>query len=86
MIASAPAVPASRTFEVDLRNAPHSRRRRLVLARLESLRPQDRLVVVCDYEPKVLRLQLEAWFPDVFVWRWERPGPVVWRAEITRRR
>ena len=85
MIASAPVASRQRTFEIDLRNAPHSRRHRLVFARLEKLRPEDCLIVVCEYEPKVLRLQLETWFPGVFAWRWERPGPVVWRAEITRR-
>lgn len=81
---SRPSAPSPRSFEIDLRRHPHSRRRSLVLERLAALEREERLVVVSEYEPRVLRLGLDVWFPGVFAWRWLEREPLNWRAEITR--
>lgn len=78
------AVTASRTWELDLRNLPHSQRNGVVFERLDNLGPDDRIVVICESEPRTLRWQIEAWWPDRFEWTWTETGPLAWRTEITR--
>jgi uncharacterized protein (DUF2249 family) len=77
---------APRTLELNLGDYPRGHHTSVVFERLDDLGPDDLLVIACDYEPETLRWQIEGWCPDEYRWIWTATGPVVWRAEITRRR
>jgi uncharacterized protein (DUF2249 family) len=75
----------TRTPPGDLRNLPHSRRHSVVFDRLQALEPGAAIEVVCEYEPRLLRRQVETYWPGTFDWAWDERGPVRWAAAITRR-
>lgn len=72
--------------ELDVRTLPHGGgRHEAIFARLETLGPGGRLVIVNDHDPRPLRSQLVATWPDTFTWDYLQAGPQVWRVAITRR-
>ena len=76
----------SRIRELHAGEFPRSQHTSVVFERLENLGPEEHLVITCDYEPETLRRQVEEWCPDDYRWTGTASGPVVWRADITRRR
>jgi uncharacterized protein (DUF2249 family) len=70
--------------ELDVRTLPHGQRHEVIFARLDSLVPGESLVIVNDHDPKPLRYQTEALWPDRFTWTYRDTGPHVWRVAITR--
>ena len=73
-------------WQLDLSDFPCSHHTSMVFERLDCLAPDGHLLLACPYPPDTLRAQIEAWCPDEFRWTWITAGPVVWRAQITRRR
>ena len=84
MLTSAPSSVA-RTFELDIRDIPHSTRHSVVFARLDEMGTEDRMIVLSEHEPTALRSQIDAWWPGEFDWSCQDTGPLGWRAQITRR-
>jgi uncharacterized protein (DUF2249 family) len=79
---SGAAGPASE--ELDVRTLPHGRRHEIVFARLDALATGEALVIVNDHDPKPLRYQTEALWPERFAWSYQQAGPYTWRIAITR--
>lgn len=69
---------------IDVRVIPHPERHSRVFGVLTMLAPGDLLHVVSDHDPRPLRYQIEARYPDQFHWQYLTQGPDVWRAEIQR--
>lgn len=70
--------------ELDVRTLPHGKRHEIIFGRLDALALGQELVIVNDHDPKPLRYQTEALFPDRFEWTYRETGPQVWRVAITR--
>ena len=70
--------------ELDVRVLPHGQRHEIIFARLDGLAPGEALVIVNDHDPKPLRYQTSALWPDRFEWTYREEGPQVWRVAITR--
>lgn len=69
---------------LDVRSLPHGRRHEIIFARLDSLGTGQRLVIVNDHDPKPLRYQTSALWPDRFEWSYLEAGPETWRVAISR--
>jgi uncharacterized protein (DUF2249 family) len=70
--------------ELDVRTLPHGARHEIIFAKLDALQPGEALVIVNDHDPKPLRYQTSALWPDRFEWTYREAGPAVWRVAITR--
>lgn len=70
--------------ELDVRTLPHGSRHEIIFAKLDALAVGDTLVIVNDHDPKPLRYQVSAMWPDCFYWRYLNSGPQLWRLAITR--
>jgi uncharacterized protein (DUF2249 family) len=70
--------------ELDVRLLPHGARHEIIFAKLDALESGDALVIVNDHDPKPLRYQTEALWPQRYVWSYLASGPQVWRVAITR--
>ncbi|TAM93466.1 MAG: DUF2249 domain-containing protein [Jatrophihabitans sp.] len=70
--------------DLDVRVLPHGQRHEIIFARLDALAPGEELVIVNDHDPKPLRYQTAALWPDVFEWTYRESGPQRWRVAITR--
>ena len=71
--------------ELDVRRLPHGGgRHEAIFGHLDGLSLGDRLIIVNDHDPRPLRFQLDAAWPDVFAWEYLESGPRVWRVAITR--
>jgi uncharacterized protein (DUF2249 family) len=75
---------ANATTELDVRTLAHGQRHELIFARLDGLATGDSLVIVNDHDPRPLRYQITAMWPDRFTWTYQEAGPQVWRVSITR--
>lgn len=78
------SVAGSAQNEIDVRALPHGQRHEIIFARLEGLGPDEALVICNDHDPKPLRYQTQALWPDRFVWSYLQAGPQEWRVAITR--
>lgn len=81
-LGAAPAPDGS--AELDVRVLPHGQRHEIIFGRLDALAPGEALVIVNDHDPKPLRYQTEALWPDRFTWTYREAGPQTWRVAITR--
>jgi len=70
--------------ELDVRALPHGQRHEIIFARLDRLQPGQALVIVNDHDPKPLRYQTAAMWPDRFEWTYRQAGPDVWRVAVSR--
>lgn len=73
------AIPA-----LDVRTLPHGGRHEVIFDSLDALEPGATFVILNDHDPKPLRYQTEALWPDVFTWDYLEAGPALWRVAITR--
>jgi len=62
---------------------PHGARHEIIFTKLDQLRPGESLVIMNDHDPKPLRYQTEAMWPDRFTWSYLQSGPELWRVAIT---
>jgi uncharacterized protein (DUF2249 family) len=69
--------------EIDVRALPHGQRHEIIFTQLDLLRTGQSLVIVNDHDPKSLRYQTSARWPDRFDWSYLQAGPQVWRVAIT---
>jgi uncharacterized protein (DUF2249 family) len=69
---------------LDVRTLPHGQRHEIIFGRLDALAPGEELLIVNDHDPKPLRYQTSALWPDRFEWTYREAGPQVWRVAITR--
>lgn len=82
--------PATATDQVgqpealDVRTLPHGERHEIIFGGLDQLDPGESLVIVNDHDPKPLRYQTQALWPDRFEWSYLQAGPRQWRVAITR--
>lgn len=83
---AAPAAPQSPVADggLDVRLLPHGQRHEIIFGRLDALAPGEELLIVNDHDPKPLRYQTSALWPDRFEWTYREAGPQVWRVAITR--
>jgi uncharacterized protein (DUF2249 family) len=77
-------VTAGGPEELDVRALPHGTRHEIIFAKLDRLGPGDSLIIVNDHDPKPLRYQTGAMWPDRFDWSYLESGPQQWRVAITR--
>lgn len=75
---------ANGSLELDVRTLPHGARHEIIFTALNRLGRGDSLVIVNDHDPKPLRYQTAALWPDRFVWSYLQSGPQIWRVEISR--
>ncbi|MGH3234785.1 MAG: DUF2249 domain-containing protein [Streptosporangiaceae bacterium] len=76
--------PEEADGDLDVRALPHGQRHEIIFARLDQLQPGQALVIVNDHDPKPLRYQTAAMWPDRFVWSYLQAGPQIWRVAISR--
>jgi uncharacterized protein (DUF2249 family) len=69
--------------DLDVRALPHGQRHDIIFARLDQLQPGQALVIINDHDPKPLRYQAGAIWPDRFVWSYLQAGPQIWRVAIS---
>jgi uncharacterized protein (DUF2249 family) len=69
---------------LDVRVLPHGQRHDIIFTKLDALAPGETLVIVNDHDPKPLRYQASALWPDKFEWTYREAGPQVWRVAIAR--
>jgi uncharacterized protein (DUF2249 family) len=83
---AAQSAPAAGTPDggLDVRTLPHGQRHEIIFGRLDALAPGEELLIVNDHDPKPLRYQTSALWPDRFEWTYREAGPQVWRVAITR--
>jgi uncharacterized protein (DUF2249 family) len=79
-----PPAPEAQSGDLDVRTLPHGQRHEIIFSRLDALAPGEALVIVNDHDPKPLRYQTSALWPDTFEWTYREAGPQVWRVAITR--
>jgi uncharacterized protein (DUF2249 family) len=63
---------------LDVRNMVPRERHPAIFAQLEALKVGDSLRLINDHDPKPLRYQLLAEYPDMFSWEPEKQGPEEW--------
>lgn len=71
---------------LDVRTIAHGNRHEIIFGRLHALYPGECLVIVADHDPKPLRYQLDAAWPETFGWEYLDAGPQEWRIAITKLR
>jgi uncharacterized protein (DUF2249 family) len=69
---------------LDVWTLPHGGRHEVIFDSLDALEPGQTFVILNDHDPKPLRYQTEALWPDVFTWDYLEAGPALWRVAITR--
>lgn len=67
---------------LDVRELAPRERHPLIFSRLDALHVGDTLRLVNDHDPKPLRYQLMAEYPDMFKWEPEKEGPEEWVIHI----
>lgn len=70
--------------ELDVRNEIPRRRHELIIDTFVGLPVGDAFVLVNDHDPKPLRYQFAAEYPDQFSWDYLQEGPEDWRVRIGR--
>lgn len=70
--------------ELDVRVIPPREKHPAIHARLNELEVGDVLTIVNDHDPRPLRFELEADYPERFGWEYLERGPQTWRVEIRR--
>lgn len=75
---------AAAAGELDVRALPHGSRHEIIFDMLDALAPGETLTIVNDHDPKPLRYQTAAIWPDRFEWTYRDTGPLLWRVVISR--
>jgi uncharacterized protein (DUF2249 family) len=70
--------------EIDVRRIPPSHRHPTIFGVLTTLAPGGAMHITSDHDPRPLRRQIEARYPDEFAWHDLEQGPDVWRVQISR--
>ncbi len=70
--------------ELDVRVIQPREKHPTIHARLNELQAGEALTILNDHDPRPLRFELEADYPDRFGWTYLENGPETWRVEILR--
>jgi len=70
--------------EIDVRRIPHGERHPRIFGSYARLAPGESFVLVNNHDPKPLRREFDAAFPDQFEWNYLEAGPKRWRVRIGR--
>lgn len=73
-------VPAT----LDVREIPHGRRHPRIFGIYARLAPGESFVLVNNHDPKPLRREFQATYPDQFGWDYLEAGPDQWQVRIKR--
>jgi uncharacterized protein len=73
-----------RTVELDLRQLPPPQRHEQIMLAWNALEPGEILRLTNDHDPKPLRYQFQAEYPDNYTWEYEQSGPVDWVVKLGR--
>lgn len=79
------ALPLLFADDIDLDSLPAAHRERLALQRLAWMRPSEVVLLQAGEDLHPLQLRQNSYSPDSHVWVYQREGPGLWRARITRR-
>jgi uncharacterized protein (DUF2249 family) len=69
---------------VDVREIPHGRRHPRIFGIYARLAPGESFILVNNHDPKPLRREFQATYPDRFGWDYLEAGPHRWRVRIGR--
>jgi uncharacterized protein (DUF2249 family) len=69
---------------LDVRPIPHGERHPRIFGIYARLRPGESFVLVNNHDPKPLRREFTATYPDQFGWEYLQAGPTEWRVRIGR--
>ena len=69
---------------VDVRGIPRGRRHPRIFGVYGRLAPGESFVLVNNHDPKPLRREFQATYPDRFGWDYLEAGPERWRVRIGR--
>jgi len=67
---------------LDVRDIPHGQRHPRIFALYARLTPGESFVLVNNHDPKPLRREFQATYPEQFSWEYEHAGPTQWRVRI----
>jgi uncharacterized protein (DUF2249 family) len=73
------------TTELDVRIIPPREKHPTIHARLNELAPGQTLTILNDHDPRPLRFELEADYPELFSWEYLESGPETWRVAIQKK-
>jgi uncharacterized protein (DUF2249 family)/hemerythrin-like domain-containing protein len=74
-----------KTVNLDLRPLPPFQRHEKIMKIWNDLKPGETLRITNDHDPKPLRYQFEAEYPQVHSWEYEQNGPSDWVVKISRK-
>ncbi|WP_328760310.1 DUF2249 domain-containing protein [Streptomyces sp. NBC_00271] len=69
---------------VDVRELPHGQRHPRIFARFARLAPGETFTLVNNHDPKPLRREFQAAYPDAFTWEYVESGPEQWQIRVGR--
>jgi uncharacterized protein (DUF2249 family) len=69
---------------LDVREIPHGRRHSRIFGTYARLAPGESFVLVNNHDPKPLRRELQATYPDEYGWDYLEAGPDRWQVRIGR--
>ena len=69
---------------LDVREIPRGRRHPRIFGSYARLAPGESFVLVNNHDPKPLRREFQATYPDQFDWEYLEAGPDRWRVRIGR--
>ncbi len=73
------------TIDLDVREMVHGERHGTIFQRLAGLEPGETLRLTNDHDPVPLRYQIDAQWPDHYLWEYVEAGPELWVVDITSR-
>lgn len=71
--------------ELDVRVIPPREKHPTIHRRLSELKSGEALTIINDHDPRPLRFEIEADYPQQFEWNYLAQGPETWRVEIRKR-
>ena len=69
---------------LDVREIPHGRRHPRIFGTYAGLAPGESFVLVNNHDPKPLRREFQATYPDQYGWDYLEAGPHRWQVRIGR--
>lgn len=69
---------------IDVRPIPHGQRHPRIFGRYARLAPGESFILVNNHDPKPLRREFTATYPDAFTWDYLQSGPDQWQVRIGR--
>jgi uncharacterized protein (DUF2249 family) len=74
-----------RPQELDVSEIPHGKRHPQIFGIYARLSAGESFVLINNHDPKPLRREFDATYPDQFDWEYLQSGPATWRVRIGRR-